>query len=137
MKKINILSGGNKLKWGYNFGYWSLFNFFKEELLDLGYSFNFYNKINSNFFDCDYIFVNNKFFKDNYKFKSLNMFGFMKKFISNKIRFDNIAEHLSKKNKNLIWFDLTDSAGTTQFEVLPHVKKYIKGQLYKDKELYR
>ena len=42
-----------------------------------------------------------------------------------------------KKNKNLIWFDLTDSAGTTQFEVLPHVKKYIKGQLYKDKELYR
>ena len=97
MKKINILSGGNKLKWGYNFGYWSLFNFFKEELFDLGYSFNFYNKIDSNFFDCDYIFVNNKFFKDNYKFKSLNMFGFMKKFISNKIRFDNIAEHLSKK----------------------------------------
>jgi len=137
MKKINILSGGNKLKWGYNFGYWSLFNFFKEELLDLGYSFNFYNKINSNFFDCDYIFVNNKFFKDNYKFKLVNKFGFMKKFISNKVRFNDIAEYLSEKNKNLIWFDLTDSAGTSQFEVLPHVKKYIKGQLYKNKELYR
>ena len=51
MKKINILSKGSKLKWGYNFGYWSLFNFFKEELLDLGYSFNFYNRINSEFFD--------------------------------------------------------------------------------------
>ena len=137
MKKINILSGGNKLKWGYNFGYWSLFNFFKEELFDLGYSFNFYNKIDSNFFDCDYIFVNNKFFKDNYKFKLLNKFGFMKKFISNKVRFNDIAEYLSKKNENLIWFDLTDSAGTSQFEVLPHVKKYIKGQLYKNKELYR
>tara|TARA_B100000989_G_scaffold276409_1_gene236653 strand:- start:138 stop:1289 length:1152 start_codon:yes stop_codon:yes gene_type:complete len=137
MKKINILSGGNKFKWGYNFGYWSLLNFFKKELLDLGYSFNFYNKIDSSFFDCDYIFVNNRFFTDNYKFKLLNKFRFLKKFIYNKIRFNEIAEYLAKKNKNLIWFDLTDSAGTTQFEVLPHVKKYVKGQLYKDKELYR
>lgn len=137
MKKINILSRGNKLKWGYNFGYWSLFNFFNEELLDLGYSFNFYNKIDSSFFDCDYIFVNNKFFLDNYKFKLINKFDFLKKFISNKIKFNDIAEYLSKKNKNLIWFDLSDSAGTTQFEVLPHVKKYIKGQLYKNKDLYR
>jgi len=41
MKKINILSRGNKFKWGYNFGYWSLLNFFKEELLELGYSLQF------------------------------------------------------------------------------------------------
>tara|TARA_B100000989_G_scaffold283736_1_gene249882 strand:- start:2789 stop:3940 length:1152 start_codon:yes stop_codon:yes gene_type:complete len=137
MKKINILLRGNKFKWGYNFGYWSLFNFFREELLDRGYSFNFYNKIDPSFFDCDYIFVSNKFFTDNYKFKLFNKFGFLKRFLSNKIRFNEIAEYLSKKNKNLIWFDLTDSAGTTQFEVLPHVKKYVKGQLYKNKELYR
>jgi hypothetical protein len=137
MKKINILSRGSKLKWGYNFGYWSLFNFFEKELLDLGYSFNFYNRISSDFFDCDYIFVNNKFFTDNYKFKLLDKFGFLKKFISNKISFNEIAQLLSKKNKNLIWFDLTDSAGTTQFEVLPYVKKYIKGQLYKNRDLYR
>ncbi len=137
MKKINILSKGSKLKWGYNFGYWSLFNFFKKELLDLGYSFNFYNQINSDFFNCDYIFINNKFFTDNYKLKLLDKFGFLKKFISNKVYFNEIAQHLSKKNKNLIWFDLTDSAGTTQFEVLPYVKRYIKGQLYKNRDLYR
>ena len=137
MKKINILSRGSKLKWGYNFGYWSLFNFFEEELLDLGYSFNFYNKINSDFFDCDYIFVNNKFFTDNYKFKLFDKFGFLKKFASNKINYNEIALNLSKKNKNLIWFDLTDSAGTTQFEVLPYVKRYVKGQLYKNRDLYR
>ncbi len=137
MKKINILSRGSKLKWGYNFGYWSLFNFFREELLDLGYSFNFYNKINSDFFDCDYIFVNNKFFTDNYKFKLFDKFGFLKKFASNKINYNEIALNLSKKNKNLIWFDLTDSAGTTQFEVLPYVKRYVKGQLYKNRDLYR
>ncbi len=137
MKKINILSRGNKFKWGYNFGYWSLFNFFKKELSDFGYSFNFYNKINSDFFDCDYIFVSNKFFTDNYKLKLSNKFGLFKKIISNKIRFNEIAENLSKKNKNLIWFDLTDSAGTTQFEVMPYVKRYIKGQLYKNKDLYK
>ena len=137
MKKINILLRGNKLNWGYNFGYWSLFHFFEKELFDLGYSFNFYNRINSDFFNCDYIFVNNKFFTDNYKFKLFNKFGFLKKFITNKVSFNEIAEHLSKKNRNLIWFDLTDSAGTTQFEVLPFVKKYIKGQLYKNRDLYR
>tara|TARA_E500000178_G_scaffold65953_1_gene63221 strand:- start:5221 stop:6372 length:1152 start_codon:yes stop_codon:yes gene_type:complete len=137
MKKINILSRGNKLKWGYNFGYWSLLNFFKDELFELGYTFNFYNKLKPDFFDCDYTFVNNKFFTDNYKFKLLDKSNFLKKFISNKIEFKKIAENLSKKNKNLIWFDLTDSAGTTQFEVLPFVKRYVKGQLYKDKDLYR
>ena len=122
MKKINILSRGNKLKWGYNFGYWSLLNFFKDELFELGYTFNFYNKLKPDFFDCDYTFVSNKFFTDNYKFKLLDKSNFLKKFISNKIEFKKIAENLSKKNKNLIWFDLTDSAGTTQFEVLPFVK---------------
>ena len=30
---------------------------------------------------------------------------------------------------------MRDSAGTTQFEVLPFVKKYIKKQFYKDKKL--
>ena len=93
-------------------------------------------KLKPDFFDCDYTFVSNKFFTDNYKFKLLDKSNFLKKFISNKIEFKKIAENLSKK-KNLIWFDLTDSAGTTQFEVLPFVKRYVKGQLYKDKDLYR
>ena len=78
MKKINILSRGNKLKWGYNFGYWSLLNFFKDELFELGYTFNFYNKLKPDFFDCDYTFVSNKFFTDNYKFKLLDKSNFLK-----------------------------------------------------------
>ena len=36
----------------------------------------------------------------------------------------------------LIWLDTTDSAGTTFFEVLPYVDKYLKKQLYVDYELY-
>jgi hypothetical protein len=42
-----------------------------------------------------------------------------------------------KKNPNIIWLDLSDSAGNTQFEVLPYVKKYVKKQFYKNKSLYK
>ena len=31
---------------------------------------------------------------------------------------------------------MRDSAGTTQFEVLPYIKRYVKKQLYKDKKIY-
>ena len=33
--------------------------------------------------------------------------------------------------------DLTDSSGTTSFEVLPYVKNYVKKQFYMDKDLYK
>ena len=137
MKNINILSRGSSFNWGYNFGYWSLFNFFKKELYDLGYNFNFYNHLNSDFFECDYMFVSNKFFSENFGLRLSNKFKILKKINNNSISFEKIAQQFFEKNKNLIWFDLADSTGTTQFEVLPYTKKYIKGQLYKDKNLYR
>ena len=44
---------------------------------------------------------------------------------------------LSNKNKNIIWFDMRDSAGTTQFEVLPFVKKYVKKNgIFRNLDLY-
>lgn len=135
--KINILAKGSKFNWGYNFGYWYMFIFFKKELLDLGYNVNFYNKLNHDFFDCDYMFVSNKFFSENIIFKLTNKFQILKNIHSKSIDYKTIAQKIFEKNKNLIWFDHSDSAGTTQFEVLPYVKRYVKGQLYKNKELYR
>lgn len=38
---------------------------------------------------------------------------------------------------HLIWFDSRDSSGTTQFEVLSLVDKYIKNQYLKDQRYYR
>jgi len=135
--KINILARGSKFNWGYNFGYWSLFNFFKQELLDLGYEINFHNTLNDNFFDCDYMFVSNKFFSEAIGIRLTNKFKILKIIYSKNIDYKVIAQKIFEKNKNLIWFDQSDSAGTTQFEVLPYVKRYVKGQLYKNKELYR
>jgi hypothetical protein len=37
----------------------------------------------------------------------------------------------------IAWFDLRDSSGTTQFEVLPWVQCYVKQSLLRDRSLYR
>ena len=131
MKKINILVLGPKYTWGFTFGYWSLLHFFNKELEEEGYTFKFYTTISSDFFDCDFIFVTNKFF-------SQNKLSIIKKKIDTfNINYSEISEKISKKNKNLIWFDMSDSAGNTQFEVMPYVKYYAKGQIYNNKSYYK
>lgn len=47
-----------------------------------------------------------------------------------------IVKMSRNKCKKLIWLDTSDSAGTTFFEVLPYVDKYLKKQLYVDLDLY-
>ena len=47
-----------------------------------------------------------------------------------------LLEEFSEKTKALIWFDLSDSTGTTQFSVIPFVDLYAKNQLLKDRSLY-
>ena len=46
---------------------------------------------------------------------------------------------ISSVNENcekIIWLDTSDSSGTTFFEVLPYVSKYLKKQIYTDTSLY-
>ena len=45
-------------------------------------------------------------------------------------------EELRKHTDKIIWIDNRDSAGNTEFEVLPLVDAYWKGQLYSDLEVY-
>ena len=45
-------------------------------------------------------------------------------------------ERLSREAGRLIWFDTRDSAGTTQFSVMPYVDLYLKKQLYRDRSVY-
>ena len=93
--------------------------FFKKELNDLNLEVSFFSHINKKFLEADYLFLNSRAFP---KKNSLVDIDYLKK--------------LNNKNSNLYWFDMRDSAGTTQFEVLPYVKKYIKKQFYKDKSIY-
>ena len=48
-----------------------------------------------------------------------------------------LLERLSSNTPKIIWFDTTDGTGTTQFQFLPYVNKYLKIQVLKDRMLYQ
>ena len=48
-----------------------------------------------------------------------------------------LLERLSSNTPKIIWFDTTDGTGTTQFQFLPYVNKYVKIQVLKDRTLYQ
>lgn len=105
------------LKWGF----WNPLFLFKKKFEQMNIQFNFFKNFNNKVFECDYLFLNSRNFpKQNTDFIDLE---YLKK--------------IYKINENIIWFDMRDSAGTTQFEVMPYVKKYVKKQIYKDYELYK
>lgn len=118
MLKINILSKSVKNIFTKYSGYWNFFFRYKNELNELGYDFNFYNKLNNKFLNADYLVLNSRFFSE-----------------KNNERLNQV-ENIYKTNKNLIWWDMRDSAGTNQFNIMPYVKYYVKKQIYKDKNLY-
>lgn len=49
----------------------------------------------------------------------------------------SLIEGFKENCSKVFWFDLSDSSGTTQFEILPVVDKYFKMQVLKDRLLYR
>ena len=119
MKKINILIGNEARRLGRYYGFWNLFVVFKDELLKYEIEVSFFNKLNKKFLEGDYLFLNSRLIPTQDQL----------------INLDYLKE-IKKQNENLFWFDMRDSAGTTQFEVLPFVKKYIKKNFYKNKDVY-
>ena len=48
----------------------------------------------------------------------------------------SMLQQLRKYTSSLLWFSERDSAGFTEFEVLPYVDRYLSKHLYKDMDLY-
>ena len=48
-----------------------------------------------------------------------------------------LLERLNRRVETVIWFDTTDGTGTTQFQFLPYVHKYLKLQVLRDRTLYQ
>ena len=44
-------------------------------------------------------------------------------------------ERLNRRVEKIVWFDTTDGTGTTQFQFLPYVDKYLKLQILRDRSL--
>ncbi len=118
-QKIHILINEEARRLGLYYGFWNWFFIFQKDLKDLDIEVDFFPSLNDRFFEADHLFLNSR---------SFNQFN-------NRVDLDYL-KNIYLKNKNLYWFDMRDSAGTTQFEVLPFVKKYVKKQFYKDKKIY-
>ena len=55
---------------------------------------------------------------------------------SKSVAWQEELKKLRSSTNKLIWFDMRDSAGTTQFEVMPFVDRYVKKQIYRDPRYY-
>ncbi len=61
---------------------------------------------------------------------------FLGTMVRNKEELLSTLKVLKKKTDYLIWFDNTASTGTTRFEVLPYVDRYLKRSILKDRTFY-
>ena len=96
---------------------------FSDQLKELGIKVKFFFKDDHSLDDCDVLCL------------SMEAFGKRRLNPNPPDRFE-FLEYYRPRVKMIIWFDMTDSTGTTQFSVLPYVDLYAKNQLLKDRSLY-
>lgn len=89
-------------------------------LKDFGYKLHFELNLKPDY--CDFAFINSNVFRCFWQSKKSEIFNFLEK--------------LRLMKAKIIWFDTTDSTWCTQFEVIPYVDKFLKAQLFIDKNLY-
>lgn len=94
-------------------------SFFNKEGIDI----RFFGAISDEVYNCDVIFINSKFFREWHKEKKVSRL------------YDTLIGFKNKIQK-VIWFDTTDSTGTTQFNIMPFVDGYYKSQVLKERSLY-
>lgn len=87
-----------------------------------GLKIYFYERVKRSIYNCDILFINSKFFRTWYPKKEKEIYDTLTDF--------------KRGIQKVVWFDTTDSTGTTQFNVMPFVDAYYKSQLLKDRSLY-
>ena len=98
--------------------------FNRKQLEQRGMSLRFFSEIEPALFEGDVLAISSRFFSSWWsEERRPELFAFLEKA---KTSFDRV-----------IWFDLSDSTGTTQFQVLPFVHRYAKNQLLRDRTRYR
>ena len=93
-------------------------------LRDLGISVRFFTEPTEEIYECDSILISSRRFNE----------VFETKYDAN-ARVEAIAK-FRRRNIRLVWFDVRDSSGTTQFEVIPYVDAYAKGIFHRDMSVY-
>ncbi len=119
MKQINVLSLGFTSPNSAAFLY--PFIMFKRSLKAHGFNITLKEKINEQTTQCDYLLIDSKFFKHRWT-----------------DNFDHTLQDIAALNAQtkVIWCDQADSTGTFLGQVVPHVHRYLKAQLLKDRREY-
>lgn len=94
---------------------------FKRALKDHGFDIRIVHSKTQDVTDCDALLVDSKYYKSHWSRD-----------------FDGTLEDIASLNSKtkLIWCDQADSTGTFLGQVLPHVHRYMKAQLLKDRREY-
>ncbi len=97
------------------------FIIFRSALKEAGYHIRIFSDYKDGIEACDYHFIDSKTHKKDWN-----------------ARYDQTLEKLSYYNAKtkVIWCDQADSSGTFLGQVLPHIHKYLKAQLLKDRNQY-
>jgi hypothetical protein len=94
----------------------------RNKFKDKGFDLSFFFSVSKKLYSGDVLFVNSNVFRPYWQKNKNAIFGFL---------------HRAKQNNmKIIWFDTTDSTWCTQFEVLPFVDKFLKSQIFADKNMY-
>lgn len=116
MKRIHVLTTDdtpNSL--AFNFP----LQFNKRMLKAFGLDVRLFFKITKPVFECDVLFVNSKCFR-----------------LTGQEKQQEFLADAKERVDVVLWFDTTDSTGTTQFEVMPYVEGYYKSQALRDRRWY-
>jgi hypothetical protein len=122
MKKIHILSPGFTSPNAIAFLFPLFFNL--ERLKNIGIFFCLFNSINPKIHDCDLLIIDSRFYSKKWTHSN-----------DEKI-FDELIK-LKEKIGHLVFFDISDSTGWVQSQVLPFVDYYYKSQLHSDLNAYK
>lgn len=119
-KRLHVLTCNDNPN-SFSFAYPLMLN--REKMRQRGLDVRFFFSLNKGLYGCEAIFVDSKFFR-NYisEEEKERMFGAL--------------DEMRRSAGTLLWFDTTDSSGTPQFKVLPHVDGYYKSQVLKDSKMY-
>ena len=117
---INILLPAATWKSDIFDGEWSIVRDASSAMLDWGMDVRFVAHKDSTKTECDVLCVSSR---------CLDL-------TSKSVAWHEELKELRLSTNKLIWFDMRDSAGTTQFEVMPFVDRYVKKQIYRDPQYY-
>ena len=114
---VNVLNNRRKSYLNKVPPYWYPVYLNTRYLRDIGIKLRFFDDIREEIHDCDVLFLSSRYFHLEGKDPEGKQ---------------SVLEILSSFKDRLgktVWFDMRDSTGNTQFEVLPYVNRYLKKQI--------